>query len=283
MKYSEIKIIFKGNVSENQRGIYIAEMGDMGCDSFTEEGWHLNCYIQGAELEKNKEVIEDYLKGIDRSSYQITDIEDKNWNEEWEANFSPIVVNGECVVRAPFHEPMGYANEIVIMPRMAFGTGHHETTQLMIEAILSLKLDGANILDMGCGTGVLGIVALLKGASSADAIDIDEWAYDNVLENGELNGVREGISPFWGDASILESGDLRDASYDLILANINRNILIRDMEIYVSHLKSGGMILFSGFLESDISMMCDRANSLNLSHMTTLSKNKWYMLTFIKE
>ncbi len=282
MKYSGIKISFATSVSEEEIGIHIATLADMGCDSFTEEQDVLNGYLQTSDLEVNRAAIEDYLKGIPNSSFVIEDIEDKNWNEEWESNFDPIVVNEKCAVRAPFHQPMGYEREIVIMPRMAFGTGHHETTQLMIDRILSLDVKGKNVLDMGCGTGVLGVVALVEGAMHVDAIDIDEWAFDNVLENGELNGVAERIKPFWGDASLIESGELKESCYDYILANINRNILIRDMDIYLSSLKKGGEILFSGFLESDLILMREKANGLGLSELACVSRNKWYMLHFVR-
>lgn len=282
MKYSEIRLTFLASVSDEAKEILIAELGELGCDSFMDEGRQLSAYIQTSDLEETKAEITSLLDIIPKMTYQIKEMEDKNWNEEWESNFDKIIVNDSCAVRAPFHEPLGYETEIVIMPRMAFGTGHHQTTQLMIEEILKMELSGKKGLDMGCGTGVLAIAALIKGASFMDAIDIDEWAYDNVIENGENNGVKDKIQPFWGDASLLESGELKDARYDVIFANINRNILIRDMEIYVSRMAEESAILFSGFLEDDVPLIRERGEALGLDFVEYHSKDKWFMVKFVK-
>lgn len=283
MKYTEIKLLFQSSVSDDTKGIYIAELGDLGCDSFSEEGWQLLAYIQNGDFAKNSEEIKSYLSSIPNSKYEIKEMEDKNWNEVWESNFDPIVVNEMCAVRAPFHEPMDYPIELVIMPRMAFGTGHHQTTQLMIDEILQMDIKDKKGLDMGCGTGVLAIAALIKEASYIDAIDIDEWAYDNVMENATHNGVEKKISAYWGDASLLEKdGTLENEQYDFILANINRNILTRDMPIYLTHLKNGGEILFSGFLEDDITIMKNRGTELGLTFVKVNSKDKWHLLKFRK-
>lgn len=282
MKYTEIRLSFLSSVNDETKEIYIAELGELSCDSFMDEGRQLSAYIQTCDLETNREEIISFLDGLPKVNYEIKEMEDKNWNEEWESNFDKIIVNEHCAVRAPFHEPLGYDTEIIIMPRMAFGTGHHQTTQLMIEEILKMELTGKKGLDMGCGTGVLAIAALVKGASFMDAIDIDEWAYDNVIENGENNGVRDKIQPFWGDASLLETGELREACYDMIFANINRNILIRDMQIYVSRMAEGATILFSGFLEDDVPLIRERAESLGLDFVAYHSKDKWFMVKFVK-
>lgn len=283
MKYTEIKIMFLSNISEDDKGICIAELGDLGCDSFAEEGRQLSAYIENDLYATNKEAIGEYLKTLPKNRTDIKEMEDKNWNEVWESNFEPIIINANTAVRAPFHEAMGYENEFIIMPRMAFGTGHHQTTQLMIEGIFASDMEGKKVLDMGCGSGVLAIAALKKGAVSADAIDIDEWAYDNVMENATHNGVQSKIRAFWGDASIIDGGGVcENEEYDFIFANINRNILLRDMEIYLRRLRSRGEILFSGFLETDIDMMCEHATGLGLKLKYSGSRDKWYMLQFSK-
>lgn len=283
MRYTEIKVTFTTTTSEEQKEIIVAELGDMGCESFVEEGWQLSAYIQTEEFVRNREDIINYTSTITNSKCEIKEMENKNWNEVWETNFSPIVVNENCAVRAPFHEPMHYATELIIMPRMAFGTGHHQTTQLMIEEILAMEVEGLSGLDMGCGTGVLAIAATIKGAQHVDAIDIDEWAFDNVMENAAHNSVEGKITAFWGDASLLEmGGSLVEVQYDFILANINRNILVRDMPIYLSHLKEGGEILFSGFLEDDVIIMQKRGEELGLTTEKVNNRDKWYMVKFKK-
>lgn len=283
MTYTEIKIQFSVQTSDEQKEIHVAELGDMGCESFTTEGWQVTAYIQTPDFIKNREEILSYLSTISNSTNEIKEMENKNWNEVWEANFEPIVVNEQCAVRAPFHTPMHYPIELIIMPRMAFGTGHHQTTQLMIEEILTMDVKGKTGLDMGCGTGVLAIAALVKDAFYMDAIDIDEWAYDNVIENATHNGVEKKISAYWGDASLLEKeGLLAPANYDFILANINRNILLRDMPIYLEHLNEGGEILFSGFLEDDVPLMQKRGAELGLTFSKENHRDKWYMVKFKK-
>lgn len=283
MTYTEIKIQFSVQTSDEQKEIHVAELGDLGCESFTTEGWQVSAYIQTSDFIDNREDLLNYLSTITNATYEIKEMENKNWNEVWEANFEPIVVNESCAVRAPFHSPMHYPTELIIMPRMAFGTGHHQTTQLMIEEILMMDVKGKTGLDMGCGTGVLAIAALIKDAFYMDAIDIDEWAYDNVIENATHNGVEKKISAYWGDASLLEKeGVLATATYDFILANINRNILLRDMPIYLEHLKEGGEILFSGFLEDDVPLMQTKGVELGLTFVKESNRDKWYMVKFKK-
>ena len=283
MEYTEIRLMLPNSISEDVKGIYISDLGDLGCDSFSEERNFLMAYIPSPDYKKNIEEISTYLNTIPNSKSEIKVIADQNWNELWESNFDTIIINDKCAVRAPFHEPLGYETELVIMPRMAFGTGHHQTTQLMIDEILACDLKGKSGLDMGCGTGVLAIAALVRGAFYMDAIDIDEWAYDNVIENALNNSVGANISAYWGDAALLEKeGILVGQSYDFIFANINRNILLRDMPIYLDRLKQNGEILFSGFLEDDVDMMKNRASELGLTFDKVSSRDKWYMLKFRK-
>lgn len=284
MEYTEIKITLPASLSDDIKGIYISELGDLGCDSFSEERNFLMAYIPSTLYLQSKDAISAYINTLPNCKSEIKVIADQNWNELWESNFSTIIVNERCAVRAPFHEPTGYETEIIIMPRMAFGTGHHQTTQLMIDEILNMDVKGKSGLDMGCGTGVLAIAALIKGAFYMDAIDIDEWAYDNVMENAKHNAVDAKISAYWGDAALLENeGILATQQYDFIFANINRNILMRDMPIYLNRLKHEGEILFSGFLEDDVEMMKNRAFEFGLQFEKVASRDKWYMLKFIKK
>lgn len=253
MNYIEFTLSSDKMMSEDESGLYMAFLGDMGFESFREEGRDLFGYILVGDYNDNKEEVDAYLGSIPLSVVK-TEIEKENWNALWESNFEQIVVTDKCVVRAPFHPASGAEIEVVIMPKMSFGTGHHQTTRLMMEAILEGDVHGKKCLDMGCGTAVLAILAALRGAESVDAIDIDEWAYENGLENVEDNGVAAVVNMFCGDAELL-----KEQRYDTIFANINRNILLRDMKRYVNVLKDGGELYMSGFLEEDIDALLDEA------------------------
>ena len=215
--------------------IIVAELGQVGFESFTENPDGLEAYIQkrdwSASLLDDIQILQSEEVTF---SYDVKEIEQVNWNEEWEKNFKPIVVANEVSIRAPFHRNPGRKYDIVIEPKMSFGTGHHETTHLMIQHLMDLNLQGKKVLDMGCGTGILAIFAEMKGAATVDAIDIDNWCYENSLENIERNNCKT-ISVFEGDASLL-----KPAAYDLIIANINRNILLKDMPVYTESLKENG-------------------------------------------
>ena len=211
----------------------------------------------------------------------MEDVPDVNWNEEWEKHyFQPIMIGDKlCQIRAPFHTPDPEAQtEIIISPKMAFGTGNHETTALMMGYIIGHSMKGLRVLDMGCGTGILGILALKQGAECLTAIDIDEWAYLNVLENAQLNGVHI-EEAMQGDASSLAG----KKPYDLILANITRNILLADMPAYVSVLKNGGHLILSGFYEEDVEVLTDRAKELGLSALGYEVRNRWTRLELVKK
>lgn len=284
MEYVEIKLILPNSVDENTKGIYISDLADLGCDSFSQEKNFIMGYITSVDYAKSIKEISCYIESIPHCTNEIKIIADQNWNELWESNFTTITINDRCTVRAPFHEKVGSEIEIIIMPRMAFGTGHHQTTQLMVDEILNMNLIGKSGLDMGCGTGILAITALIRGASYLDAIDVDEWAYGNVMENAKHNSVEPKISAYWGDAALLEGdGILSTQLYDFIFANINCNILLRDMSIYVDRLKTDGEILFSGFLDSDVERMKNRATELGLEFIELFSRDKWYMLKFSKK
>ena len=257
--------------------ILIAELGEVGFESFVETETGVNAYIQ--EQDWNAEILNDiYILNSDE--FNITYTEEKiaqvNWNEEWEKNFAPILVDNKCSVRAPFHEKKDVEFDIIIEPKMSFGTGHHETTHMMIKHLLALDVVNKKTLDMGCGTGVLAILAEMRGAKPIDAIDIDNWCYLNTLENIERNNC-EHITTYEGDASLL-----KEKNYDLIIANINRNILLNDMSTYVACLNSGGSLLLSGFYKEDLPLIKKACTDLNLSFFNNLIRNNWIAAHFKK-
>lgn len=272
MNYIEFTLSSEKMMSEDESGLYMALLGDMGFESFREEGRDLFGYITMGDYNDHKEEIDAYLGSLPLSVAK-KEIAKENWNALWESNFEPIVVNDTCVVRAPFHPASGVEIEVVIMPKMSFGTGHHQTTRLMMEAILAGDVRGKKCLDMGCGTAVLAILAAMRGAASVDAIDIDEWAYENGLENVAENGVAEIVNLFCGDADLLQ-----EQRYDVIFANINRNILLRDMKRYVGVLNDGGALYMSGFLEEDIDVLLEEASRQGLCKVNVAQKEKWCML-----
>jgi ribosomal protein L11 methyltransferase len=208
-------------------------------------------------------------------TYTIEEIDQVNWNEEWEKNFEAINVDGLCHVRAPFHPKTEAKFDIIIEPKMSFGTGHHETTHMMIQHLLETDVTGMKTLDMGCGTAILAILAEMKGAQPIDAIDIDNWCYLNSIENAERNNCTH-ISVYEGDAALL-----KDKKYDLIIANINRNILLNDMQAYVNCLNKKGTILFSGFYEEDIPFINTSCSEKGLTFVKKLQRNNWVSLKYV--
>ena len=256
--------------------ILIAELGYAGFESFVETEEGVTAYIQKDECYNN---ILDDIQILSSDEFEISftheEIEQTNWNEEWEKNFKPIVVDNICSVRAPFHDKPNTTYDIVIEPKMSFGTGHHETTHMMIQHILNTDFENKSVLDMGCGTGVLAILTEMKGANAIDAIDIDNCCYLNSLENVERNNCKY-ISVFEGDASLLV-----DKSYDIIIANINRNILLKDISIYSSCLAKNGILLLSGFYNNDIPVIEAECGEYKLKLDETLQRNNWVSLKFI--
>lgn len=251
----------------------------VGFDSYEHQSEVLLAYIPTEQVDEPALVaaLKSFpLEGV-CFDYKSEILPEVNWNEEWEHNyFQPISINGgACVIRAPFHlEAKDAQIELIISPKMAFGTGNHETTALIIGYLMQQRLDGLRVLDMGCGTGILGILALKQGASYLTAIDIDEWAYHNVQENAQLNAVQIN-EMICSDASALAG---REAEYDLILANITRNILLEDMPAYVSVLRPGGRLILSGFYVEDAPLLVDRGVELGLQLLSQQSHNRWTML-----
>ncbi len=257
--------------------ILIAELGNVGFESFVENEVGVTAYIQ------KEEYFDDILNDIFvlnsdefQIEYQKKEVAQTNWNAEWEKNFRPIQVDELVSVRAPFHENPNLTYDIVIEPKMSFGTGHHETTHMMIQHLLQLDLDNKSVLDMGCGTGILAIFAEMKNAKPIDAIDIDNWCYENSLENVQRNNCNH-ISVYEGDASLL-----KDKKYDVIIANINRNILLMDMKTYTSCLNENGVLLLSGFYKEDISIIDEEVSKYNLKLETFIERNNWVALKYNK-
>ncbi|WP_370478425.1 50S ribosomal protein L11 methyltransferase [Tamlana flava] len=256
--------------------ILIAELGYAGFESFVETEEGVAAYIQKDEW--NEHVLED-IQILSSEEFEISftfeEIEQTNWNEEWEKNFNPIVVDGVCAVRAPFHEKFDTEYDIVIEPKMSFGTGHHETTHMMIQHILKNDFINKSVLDMGCGTGVLAILAEMKGGNPIDAVDYDNWCYLNSIENVERNDCKY-ITVIEGDASVLNN-----KKYDVIIANINRNILLQDMAVYVSCLNQKGILFLSGFYDDDVPVIKAECEKHMLKFEEKLERNNWVSLKFL--
>lgn len=271
----------KLNPLDPWRDILIAQLADIGFESFEETLEGFNAYIPESEYR------EDLLGGAIalpdaeselEMSHHVQVIGDKNWNEVWESNFEPVWVAGKVYIRAPFHKPRPDALfEVVIEPKMSFGTGHHETTALMVEWLLETKLKGKAVLDMGCGTGILAILAAKKGANPVVAIDSHISAYENTLENAERNGMAF-IDVQHGDSSLFW-----DDTFDVILANITKNVLLEDMEKYTSVLNPRGTLILSGFLELDKGDIVANAAGLGLKFAGEKRENDWIAVKLEKE
>ena len=268
---------FQINPLELGSEILIAELGEKAFESFIETETGISAYVQKELWSEN--ILED-IQILDNSefniSYTFEEIEQVNWNEEWEKNFEAIEVDGKCHVRAPFHEKTNAEYDIVIEPKMSFGTGHHETTHMMIQHILETDFTNKKTLDMGCGTAILAILAEMKGAQPIDAIDIDNWCYLNSIENTERNNCKH-ISVYEGDASLLSG-----KKYDIIIANINRNILLNDMQQYVDCLNTNGILFLSGFYTEDIPVISESCTSKGLTYVKQFERNNWVALKFVK-
>ena len=255
--------------------ILIAELGNVGFESFVETENGVTAYIQKTDW--NAEILADvFVLNSDEFSieYNLNEVPQTNWNAEWEKNFEPIQVDDLVSIRAPFHENPNLKYDIVIEPKMSFGTGHHETTHMMVQHLLQLDLENKKVLDMGCGTGILAIFAEMKGAKPLDAIDIDNWCYENSVENVTRNNC-DNISVYEGDATLLV-----DKKYDVIIANINRNILLMDMKVYTNCLQEGGILLLSGFYEQDIPVIDAEVIKHGLKLEKFIQRNNWVALKY---
>jgi ribosomal protein L11 methyltransferase len=278
MDYNKITIRINP-FEEWLRDVLTAQLGEIGYDSFLETETGIEAYIPAPRYHEDNlfEVIKSFEEDF---TFEVGSeiIKSQNWNEVWEKNyFKPLVINNECVIRAPFHTDFPKAKyEIIIEPNMAFGTGNHETTTMMIETILENDMKKMKILDMGCGTGILGILASMKGAKNVTAIDIDEWSYTGAKENARLNQI-ENMEVKLGDASLLGK-----EKFDIIFANIHKNVLLNDIKAYSDVLQFEGLLIVSGFYREDIPEIKTKAESLGLKDSGFKSKNNWVAHAFKK-
>ncbi|MHC1704243.1 MAG: 50S ribosomal protein L11 methyltransferase [Tenuifilaceae bacterium] len=279
MDYIELKIkVEPSNQEVNE--ILIAQLAEIGFESFTEEENGFGAFIKAIDFNEtiSKSIKELIIPEGSKVTFLSEKIPDQNWNVLWESNFEPIIVDNRCLVRASFHQNTPKLDyEIIIDPKMAFGTGHHQTTHLMIDAIIKEDFSDKTVLDMGCGTGVLAILAEMKGAKKVTAIDIDEWAYRSTDENIILNNCKK-IDPYLGDVSLI-----KEKKFDIVLANINLNILISDMKFYYNSLLPSGTLIVSGILKKDIPAIIQKSTELGLSHLDTITRDEWVMISFRKQ
>lgn len=260
--------------------ILASNLGEYGFESFMECSDGLLAYIPAPlfDEKKIKELIqEDFMRCLIKATWET--MPDQNWNEEWEKNqFEPIVVGTECIIHSSSQKDIQKVPyDIQIDPKMSFGTGHHETTSMMLGELLKLDVEGKSFLDMGCGTAVLAILACMKGSNRILGIDIDEWAVNNALENIRLNETNQ-IEIQLGDARLLENQD----SFDLIFANIHKNILINDMDSYAAKMHEGSQLFMSGFYQEDIPDITRKAESIGLYFQGQVDKNNWAVVQFKK-
>lgn len=273
MLYTEVNISL--NTIDPYRDLLIDALGNEGpYDSFEETPDGLKAYVPQEQYDES--FLRSALAAADAADarYAVSALPDKDWNEEWEKGHAAVLVEDFCWVRAPFHpvrEDVKY--NIEIEPKMSFGTAHHATTYMMLTFLRDLDLAGKEVLDMGCGTAVLAILAALRGAGHVDAVDVDEWAWRNAVENVQRNGVADKVECRLGDASLLDEN-----RYDVVLANINRNILLADMERYSRAMRPGGTLLLSGFYHADVPALQSKAESLGFSLQEERNRDGWSAL-----
>lgn len=262
--------------SEELSEILQALLGSLGFDAFLEhpDGFEASIPLDEFDAQALQDTLEPFEGQID---YQLEEQEKQNWNKLWESNYEPAIITDELVIRASFHQmPRPYKYEIVITPKMSFGTGHHATTSLMLQNEMSLDFAGKNVADLGCGTGILAVMAKLLGAARVDACDIEDWAVENAQENAQINGVEVNVT----------LGTVRDMPrlpvYDIVLANINRNVLLEEMALYTSMLEQGGYLLLSGFYTEDLADIRLSAEAQGMVYQSHKEKDRWVSAIFIK-
>ena len=259
------------------RNVLIAKLGEIGFESFEDTDLGFHGYIQKSvfdlgllnqlSLFENKDI---------QVSWVVSEIQPQNWNETWEKNFKPMRIGSDCIIRAHFHEKVEAKYDLIITPKMSFGTGHHETTRMIMSFLLETDCTEKTVLDMGAGTGVLAILADKKGAKSVLAVDFDQWCVENTNENLKLNKSRniEVLKGSWVP---------KVASYDLILANINRNVLLVQISDYAAQLNAGGHLIMSGFYNKDLKSIQECCASVHLKFIRNLEENNWVAASFSKQ
>ena len=281
MKYFEVTFT-TSPCNEMVNDVVSALAGEIGFESFVEWENGVQAYVQQSLFDEEalKEMVENFPLPDTEISYEIKEAEDKDWNEEWEKNFfQPIVIGDRCCIHSTFHKDTPQTEyEILINPQMAFGTGHHETTSSIICELLDADLEGKSVLDMGCGTSILAILASMRGANPVTAIDIDDWCVNNSRDNIELNNIHN-IKVELGDAALLEGRE----PFDVIIANINRNILLADMDRYAACMHQGSELFMSGFYVQDIPAIREKAESLGMTFVHHREKNNWAAVKFVME
>lgn len=271
-EHQQITVVCNANFTE----IIMAEFAAIGFDNFQETN---DGFVANTNTNVDLSAVNDIIKRYKEQSgvtYSVKEVARENWNKKWEKSYKPIIVEDKCIVRASFHPPQpNYPIEIIINPKMSFGTGHHETTYLMMDA--QLKIDHVNktILDAGCGTGILSILSGKLGAASITAYDNDKWVMDNVQENLKINDIEAEI--LLGTVQSIEF----TSNFDIILANINKNILLEDIPYYAKLLLTGGILVLSGFYKNDLQEIEHLARENDLKMVTTKTKNDWSMAQFL--
>ncbi|MEN8229570.1 MAG: 50S ribosomal protein L11 methyltransferase [Bacteroidota bacterium] len=278
MAYLEFEIPAK-SWSSNEREILMAMMSQIGFEGFVEGDDIIQAYIKEEKYSGSAlNGLIDELSGLGiKVQYRYHETDDQNWNEEWEKKFDPVLIDGKVLIRAPFHDSIAdLPCTLIIEPKMSFGTGHHHTTRLMILEMMKHEFKGRRVLDMGCGTGVLGIYACKLGAKRVLGVDIDQWAYENALENVERNEAMA-MEVCLGDVGLLGA-----EVFDFVLANITRNTLVRDLSEYTAHLVEKGVMMVSGILAEDVQYVLNAAYQCGLNHLNTLEESNWISLSFVK-
>lgn len=271
MNYIEVSIEIPEQ-KEYLKEVLIAFLAEQSFESFTEQNSTLCAYVPHDKFDANETEL---LMKAYELSFTYKEIEQQNWNKEWEENYDPIIIKDKLSIVAPFHnESFDTEHTIIIEPKMSFGTGHHATTEMMCELISEYDYDESTVLDMGCGTGVLAIYASILGAETLDAIDIDEWAYENTIENAQRNGITN-IQAFRGDVKTIP-----DRKYDFVFANINLNILKKDISQYAKVMTKGSILMLSGFFASEINQVDEVCNNNGLLFVKSITKDSWIAVVF---
>ncbi len=271
MNYISVNIILKDNQTEDAADMVAAWLSDAGFDSFTSTGEGLQAFIPETLFdEKSVAAKLNWINERVPLEWETQPIADKNWNEEWEKSYQPVAIDGRCYIRAPFHKPdPAFEFDLIIEPKMSFGTAHHETTHMMIQLILEHHWHNKTFLDMGCGTGVLAVLASKMGAKNGMAIDNDTWAFENTKENLQRNNIPN-IDAILGDEQMINGHQ-----FDIILANINRNILLQHIPSYLNALNPGGKIFMSGFYEEDVPVLLKAFDDSGLRLLEKRALNHW--------